>query len=1674
MNNQKLCHTLIILFVLSFLGTSCLPQSTARRNTQVINNNVTNGSDKIPSFDSSLTFIQNSGTVYTSMAQISMSSKDQISLRGKYVDQFIRKNGFALNLCLVSTQTVVNTQKILIVSLVPKSLYNTTLQTTEYYYQFNLNDLEVNANNCQKTGLITSLNSLFGSSALFYQATSLCPLGNCGATTLTSQPLMTFQNTGAQIQELYLSSLRYLLSVQKENPQSGNNICTSDSECKNKNFDCCLGTACVINKSIKNGVDQNALEFLQAKADVLNTPAKIIHYPQYYNICPGQNESIDTVDRENQSSTEVNAALKRVQELSELYQCTNKINGEYGLCVKTFSNIQLSDIASATEFNVSADDKNFKNTFSNILIDEKSLVSIEKIKYGETILFDYTSKSDTELANDIISDNYLTIKNSHNDDLSSSAKVILNSLPNNVAGKDLKIYYKVDASCEYINSTTAQCSKYYVQGQRSGGSTRETILQARVTDHYPASNEFILPSYVDTLKTIKVEIDGLQQVIGVDWILQTGSPHKIILLPQSGQSLKAFDGQKIKITFFSSPAVMTSKLLALEKIKTQCGCSDFNCSLRPVTDNNKNIIDYQCFKIDPQSNIPIFPQTHFLSSKTMPMRFFDSAGNSYKSAIETNLPQEGTKFHYLNNDLTKPNNLNSYIGFQEIFGHFSQSSSSAKPAKEISVVKNETYDIYVDQGSFYTCTQCGSDYYSQMTKLFPNASFGSGLIPMLYQSSKTAQDANMIPADDFRFGRSCLVPMTMLPWSHYPTSDPANQRKNRLNTQHFLYSNGFQRDWFGFNYGAVIGSFDGVKWFSIGTNRRIKANTNKLFIAVNGIMGDLAIETSYKIIINDAKNNPQGLGVTESDFENDGASCQKFYQCQTDRDCQATLGPDYMCSSPGTMTTTWPVFDGNANEIPELNLSTNFLASIMGVSQNVKRCQYRGQGSLCSPNYQSVNATQSFNGDNRLSSHACGSNLYCSSFQDGTTYSAKYNNKVKRYGKVIASSSDTFGLGAQVSMRPLKYNGEELINSDALYNLNGIKAKAMCLPGRNPNLTSFLDAQKTAPITNVFYGDRVNGIGHTKSSTTTAHPLYNMQCGVLDNNNQYYLRTTTNPANDLTLDSEAIKNSSAQFITSNALIKLKSILESKGLSFNNLKESNAILNSGLSITKNMCLRTPGTSCFSDLECAPSKAISDKISLLSSSDSSVTSLLNSYEIKFWQEPLICSQSAEKTAATFDPKNNKCCRDLGGIISIGQRNNLNLLDIQNIIGVSGAIDASNRYSRNGTIFKEQSDQPNIYPQLTVPSIDQCGATGATCFNKSLTDKQFNSIALLASKTSCSDHWVRNFANGTHNWSSAMLQSINPTTFQCLNWAPSLEMSAPYTCKGLAEGDTRCSLIQTTPSSSKAKGVLKFFGKMELLGVPQIAIPSEDAYISNSAEGDLSCRSNPANFYDTNYPVDSGNGTVQYYPPLNIFSNFSLTSMTSPATVTNFREMTDGTQQLYSALDSKNFNATFKQIFKADEFVACLPAGTKVNGVQETTKCCSGYINSQTMRCALPDFVDVSLYTNKYISSEGQSLNANFFDEDGYIKDPNYVAELACLKNMCESKKMATGVMISQFKIPGQESLQSRIFRFIQGASTSENINGVDMLSLFKQGLKLNNHVYCIPQSVSSNDFTTYNCK
>jgi hypothetical protein len=1726
---------LLPIFIFTLLLTSCLQSPSSKRASTVASSSTTTTSTNLPTFSDGNNYFQNGSTTYTASFSLNIDFSDTFYFRGKEVDNYIRNINTSTPICLISRYTDSTVLKIIVLALVPRSVYNYTNQSLEYYYSAAPSDETTNKNYCQKTVLTDKLYSLYSTLTPYYKLASLCTTGSCSTTGYTSQAVQLFASSGTAITNIKTSALTFNIKNTTTSTSSGS-TCTSNSECTTNGYDCCSGNQCVKDLQLKTGVDQTSSEYKQALQDILNSPSSIYNYPQYYYICStntsSSTSSTSTSSSSTTTTTEIAAAKKRLDTLGGLYDCVNKINGEYGVCTKT-----VSSAVSGVAYSVGADDRSFSTTFTNTDVDSATLYTIEKITYGEVVLFDYTSKTTTQLSSSIYTDTYVTINGQHNDDITTGATVTLNTLPSSATSTELIIKYKVDSSCTYVNSTVAQCDKYYTQGQKNYGSTVAENRAGRPIDHYPASNIFKLPTYASTSKAILVYLDGVKLVEGTDWTVVAGSPNYIKLISTTNSSLKAQDSQIVKVTFFAPIEAMSSKLSALESIKTKCSCTDYTCNLAPVKNTAGSITDYVCIYPDNSTATVPVSQKVYLSSKAVPVRYFDSAGVSQTAITADNLAQEGSAFSYTSDNLATPNNLSNYIGFNEIYGSVSSSTNAAKPPKMVAVTKGNSYDLYVDNGSYYSCAQCGTDYYSQLNKLFPTFQYGSGLTPMQYQTNRIASSSSMIRSDEFSFGRACFVPASMLPWSHYAASDVQSQRLYRMKTQHFMYANGYQRDWYGFDYGAVIGSFDGVKWFAVGTNRRIKATSAKLFLAINAPMADLTVESTYTISINDATLNITGAGMVSTDLANDGAECQAYHVCSTDNDCYATLGPDYTCSNVNKITTSWPVFDDNGNEVPDTTAVNNSFINILGLSNPGKRCVYRGKGSLCTPstsvvaNYDSSSST--FNHAADVDFHACTSNNYCQTFSTSGTLNAKFNNRVNRYGKVVSDSTrDSFGDGTPIAMRPFYYNGQETIRSETLHNLSANKAIAMCIPGKNPEATTYEEQNKSVPSSTYFPGDRVVGIGQAKTLASSKDTLMTSSCGIFDSTGDYFFKTLS-PTFDLTKDPSSysdaydlISAEGSQVISSNALSKIKGLMELKGLTFSQYVSPSSTL-SAMSFQQNTCMRAPGASCYSDLDCAPSAPTTAKTNLLSYSDTTITasSGLNPYEIRFWQEPLVCSQSAAKTVSTWDPKNNKCCREAGNTITIGQattvstdsayklgyNENKNSFSYVGVPGIDSSLNSWNRYSRNATIYKENRSDATTYPALLAPLADQCtnylSTTAASngCLSLDTLTNQHNTFNVMGSKTSCTNSWVRVFGNGTHIWSSSRFQTFNSVAFRCFNWFPNT--TGGYTCSGLDDGDSECTVAQTAPSSSKAKGILKFLGKLELTGIPQIAIPTEDTYMGLS-EGDLSCRSNPKGM-TLPYPGDSAGTTTQYLPPVTIWKNFNSTSLIlsaadtngyittyKPSTITQMREIYDSSNtlsgyceilgtctnnypQYYSANDLSNFSTgsgliSSSKIFKSDEFVACQPTGTTMSLTSDYNKCCSGFINETTMKCALPDFVDVSIYTNKYVSSEGNTLNINLFDEDGYIKDPSYVAQVACAKSMCASGKVAYGVLISSLKIPGQETSTTKTYRFLQGSTTADDANG--LLTLFNKGLKLNNHAYCIPSSTStgtSTDLTIVTC-
>lgn len=1653
---------LVAIFASVFLQ-SCVPSNTGKKSSVKAASTDTSPT-KIPTFTTGTNFIQNGVNVYLSAVSLDMTFADSIQLRGKDVDAYIRATGTSNVVCLTSRFTQSTVNKIILLAAIPRSVYNFSTQTLEYYYNLAPADNTTNQSFCQKTGLINQLNIYYPTLTPKYKMSEICPTGTCSSSSYASQSLELYNTSGIALSQIATKQLLFSVTNNPTTNPSTGVTCTETSQCTSQGYDCCSSGQCVKDLALKPGVNTASTDYLQALQDILNTPANIYQYPQYYFICSTP-VTIPTPPVEE--TDPVNEAGVRVKDLENLYNCTSKIEGEYGLCTKTYNNAVIG-----TDYDAGKDDRSFVDTFTHLTVDEETLVSVEKVTFGEVVVYDYTTKTTAELYREPYEDLItpaVRITGGHNDDLASGAKVRMLYKPAAAVSNTLEIKYKIDASCVQLNSTLAKCEKFYIQGQENSGDTQASHRQGRVTDHFPTSNIFKLPYYASTSKAITVEVDGLIQKQDIDWQLVVAAQSSVQFLPVN--TLKVYKDQKVRISYFvdlSVNNVMLSKMEALEKIKTICSCATTNCSLTPVKNSSDKIVDYACVYPEPNPVEPPISQKIYVSSKTVPVRFFDSNGASQKTVNANTLPQEGKAFKYRSDNLLNPSNVtditnlasteDTYTGFNEIYGSLSYTNGSAKPAYEVAVKKGSTYDIYVDRGSFSNCIQCGNDYYSQLNKLFPLAQFGGGIAPLLGQTNRSMSTG--IRSDDMKFGRACVVPATMLPWTHGTESSGQTQRVNRMRAQHFLYANGYQYDWYGFDYGSVIGSFDGVKWFSIGTNRRIKAESSKMFVAVNGAMGDLTLEATYEVTINDGSLNPLGSNMVTSDYNSDGAQCQQFHQCSTDNDCATTLGWEYACAPVSEITTSWPKFDDNAKEIPETMNDLTKFTSILGVSNAGKRCVYRGRGALCTPNYGSVNVNSTFNQSTSQAMHACSDNNYCQAISTNGVSSAKFNNRIVRYGKVRTDNTvDTFGLAALIPGRPFAWNAVETPRAETLKNLNTNKALAMCVPGRDVEQQSFLEQNRAVPAGTEYRGDKVLGIGMShKLNNPAAVTNYLNACSIMDSTKNYYHNATSSPSSTFASYPLLKYDAGSQAVSTNALNIFNSIFSTKGITFGLFKSNSTILSS-TSFTENRCMRAPAASCFSDMDCAPSKVISDKLKSISADDTTVQAILNKYEIKFWQEELICSQAIAKTDTLYDPKNNRCCRDVGNVISLPSADVTNGLDMTKVPGVDYRISEQLRYTRAATMYKETNTDPNTYPELRTAVKDQCGLGGIGCEPMTTLANQYRTFAAFAEKTSCSGDWVRPFSTGTHKWEVGRFQTFSPTTFQCMNWYPG---TGGYTCESFEPDDPNCPIAQTPPTTSKGKEVLNYLGKLELMGIPQIALET-DAYYSTTSELGLSCKSYPNN-RATAYPNHPTAPAANYLPPSQLFAAIN---------TKEYEDINTGTQY-FSAIDPTNFK-TMKQVFKSDEVVSCLAAGTQMKLGDDPAKCCTGMINATTLKCQLGDYIDVSIYTNRYVSSEAKKLNATLFDQNGYIKDAAYAASLACEKQMCASGTLAYGILISRLKTPGQTDGDGKYYRFLEG-NAADNLNG--LLDLYNKGLKLNNHIYCVPQalatsSTASDDLTIISC-
>lgn len=1627
-----------LLLVMLFVVSACLPEQAPSINSG--NNSTdpetptTNYPD--PTFPLGGVFISEGGQNYSSNFSIPTDFNDSFKVRGKAVSQYLRIIAPQTKLCLVSKFNYgTGSDKFLVLSAKIQTETILANKTSEYYLRVEPNNKAVNETDCLNYNLSNKLlnSSQFPNPSLEFSITSLCQ--DCSSL-VTGTGFMLYFANGEAVSAFNTQPL--ILSL-THNPNGGEGqACFESSLCKGQGFDCCLEGQCVKDRAERPDAYQKP-RYLEAKEVVKNDPSRYVLYPEVYFVCT-QGSTTGSTGGGTPTDPAYEAA-KRLRELKHIHECLNKIDGDFSYCTEKYEEAYKAMPGTFSSPD-SISDINFSSVNTN-LASGKYANNIYRIFYAGEAVYDQETKPTVDPSK--------VSFGAPNDNLTLSQSVTLNlSLPTNAPDAILYLTYKVDGTCEKQGTTRAKCTKTFYHDSNDSEKYTSTW--------HNSSLFYSLPGYADLTGGLAVTIKVNEIVLPMsdsNWKIQGGGISFVKPL---------YKGQKVEITYYVTQNVdklLTLKNTARNKLNSICACDPSSkCNLKPIKSANSDaIVNYECIYESPDSGEPPVNQKVNVNSKNVPARYFDLNGVVSDTNYGSAEPQEGIEFNYVSRNTLRPNNISQYVGFNEIYGSFAAlSGQDAQPAKMVRVKKDVTYDILAS-GYFSPCTNCGNDYYGNQL-LFPfNPQGGAGgYSPDKYASSRTT-NTGLYRADDLLYGRACFVPTTMIPWTHHPATSVETQRRNRLAAQHFLFANGYQRDWYGFDYGSVIGSFDGVTWFSIGSLRRIKAKSNKLFLAVNTYAGDLNSAGSFDVTISEMVTG-SSLPIPEKDFETDGAECQSMHQCTTNNDCYAQLGYDYACEPIAGLTSKWPIFDNNASELIDPAQTPRTLTSILGgIQTNAKRCVYRGRGAPCVANLAGIsNPENTFNTSSFKGTQMCSTNNFCAS-----TDTSQFNDRVARYGvgpvtqnasTFPPTKSDTHGLGARVLLRPYDFIGTRSVPSQAKTALTGHNVRGVCIPGKDlqNSLTTF-DLNARAPGNRLASSDRIFGVG----GTTSNFSIRSMNaCPAVDHagNNIHNFNL---PLGDPTLN----------------LFTFSQNLSTNLLSFPAISDAIFSTTNGSLIQKagyqpNACLRAPGASCFSDMECAPSPFIASKVKA-----ASLASVLNGAEIKYWSEELVCGNPDFKYVApgvfnpNFDPKKNTCCREFGNTFTVFTEK-MDTTDYKwctgtnlHVAGLNVDFKTSSRYSRVNTAFDKMTcdiaETTDKSFALTLKAADSTAR-----LQQILT--QYKTLHTINERTCCTKSWVRSFApenGGGHAFSKSKLQNIDKSMFKYVSWVPQNNsigvVDDPFECLPANYGDSSCEVKNFTQAEEDK--YLTWAASLELVGIPQVAIGTNDIVFK---------------LVDSNQLAPVGK------PPLTDSDNRDIVlpvASTAP-------DYVEGAKTYYSATsyDKLNMESTtknsLKKVFSENEFNCCIPTGKEVPSDTTPGQCCTGYLANigGPTRCCLPDLTDVTLYLNRYVSSEGAGLPESAYDsKTGYIKDPGLVQQIAAQKNICCSGTVMTGVAISRLIKPIKggnlagipvDSL-STTRRFVYRDDIIDNNTQTGSIgSTFDSGIRWNNHLYCVPQNLAGN--------
>ncbi len=850
---------------------------------------------------------------------------------------------------------------------------------------------------------------------------------------------------------------------------------------------------------------------------------------------------------------------------------------------------------------------------------------------------------------------------------------------------------------------------------------------------------------------------------------------------------------------------------SLELSLTECAAFDYEAVSFNGTEPNEIRCTVQ--EID-DGSIPLQSRVQ-VSSRSAPHRFFDTTG--VEKALSGSVVQEGDEFKYLDDANLVPSQSN--FSMNALLGQMAVTLDQALPAKVITVALDEVYLLSTVSGTYTPCPDCGNDSWFPSLKAHPFSTDGTGLQGLGHNTERDGfgNYSNSGNYEDTIFGRACWVPPTMLPFSHSPKTTTQAQRLNRLQTQAALYANGYQRDWFGFNKGALIGSFDGLTWFAIGRGRIVRATSTKLFLAINAPFADLAVPSIHEVNI-EAYNGTSKASAVDYDpqfhitdiNQNLGGTCQSFHQCSTDTDCVTKLGWEYMCADVKDIKTQWPAFESNADEKantgsaattydsngnPLTSTATTIdqiLAKKGFPSTSSKRCVYRGAGAPCVVNSGAISDL------NRKRVLTCAPNFFCANVASG----GLFNGKVARYGasleEIPLARNHLFGKDANVLGRPLSYVSStdtttltssimSTLRENLAHNhLSASSQAGICRPGKAlPETTNQVSLSN--PFTQHQFADasrRTDFISQIGSCNSTLYTAYRQaSCPVIGTDGNYEMFATAAVATDHHLRARVQNVCGLQSLFTG--VSLTSNADNM-LPFSPFRSFEAkTLTSATVIEKTLvrdaCLRRPGQVCQTDLDCSPNKFHAEQTDVFS-----LSYFGNQAEKNYYSEYMVCGQTAPEpvygdTAAykAYDMSKNRCCREVGKdfttytnyiptAVTEGSYDPASIglkMSLDTTTGITLPNDPK-RYSRLATV---EGLGGASRPLLTSyqDRDNTTGLVGTDTFGGNVfTPNQWKTLTEANSESCCGGGWMRKFSDGTTDWSKTDRVSIDVTELRCLN--------------------------------------------------------------------------------------------------------------------------------------------------------------------------------------------------------------------------------------------------------------------------------------------------------------------